>query len=200
MAYHITIPMNLESSALPPDKAIGRVGTMILGQMLRAQSFTADQWRQLFAEYHVIFDVPYVSCHNLETDELHVMHLGTSQYVLGAVLLILCFKLMAGTPEANSHNIWTAINMFYIDYKVETQYSSLKISAFYEPGQFPRLKGKGAEIKDLAAPLAKVWSGRMTMDNPEHQQVQAMLQYQCTAQRIMHDHKDMVFRPTHAAI
>ena len=62
------------------------------------------------------------------------------------------------------------------------------------------LTNKGAEMKDLAAPLAKVWSGRMTMDNPEHQQVQAMLQHQCIAQRSMHDPKDMVFLPPHAAI
>ena len=144
MAYHITIPMNLASFALPPDMAIERVGTLIFrpDATWKAQSFTADQWRQLYAEYHFIFDLPYVSCHYLEPDGLHVMHLGTSQYMLGAVLLILCFKVMAGTPEANLHDIWAEINKFYADYKVETQYSSLKISAFYEPGQFPRLKGK----------------------------------------------------------
>ena len=141
-----------------------------------------------------------MSCHNLEPDELHVMHLGTSQHMLGAVLLILCFKVLAGTPEANLHDIWKEINNVYTDYRVETQYSKFKISAFDEPGKFPTRKGKGAEIKDLVARLAKVWSSCMTMDNPEHQQVQAMLQYRCTARRIIHDHQDMVFLPTHEAI
>ena len=62
---------------------------------------------------------------------------------------------MAGTPEDNLHDMWTEHIQFYIDYRVETQYSSLTISAFYDPGQFPKLKGKGAGIKDLVAPIGK---------------------------------------------
>ena len=169
----------------------------------KSKCFSARQWRQLYLEpeLHFLFDMPYLSCHNLEPDELHVMHLGTSQYMLGAVLFILCFQVLAGTPEDNLHDIWTDINHFYTDYNVKTQYSSLKISAFYEPGQFPKLKGKGAEIKDLVAPLAHVWKTHTRGSNVRsHNHITAMLEHELSAQRILHEHKDMVFLPEQTAM
>ncbi len=88
---------------------------------------------------------------------MHVMHLGTTMYMLGAVLYLLCFHVLSGDPEDIMHGIWTDISDFYKEHKVVTQYSNFKIGSFHEPGQFPKLKGKGAEVKDLVAPLAHVW-------------------------------------------
>ena len=85
------------------------------------------------------------------------MHLGTTQYLLGAVLFILVFQILPDSPEENMHNIWTSINDYYRHYNVVTQYSSLKLASFHEPSQYPKLKGKGAEVKDLVLPLAHVW-------------------------------------------
>ena len=81
------------------------------------------------------------------------MHLGTTMYMLGAVLYMLCFRVLPGAPEDIVHGIWTDISDFYKDHEVVTQYSNLKIESFHEPGQFPKLKGKGAEVKELVAPL-----------------------------------------------
>ena len=58
-----------------------------------------------------------LSCHNLEVDELHVMHLGTTMYMLGAVLYMLCFHVLAGAPEDIMHGIWADINEFYRKHK-----------------------------------------------------------------------------------
>ena len=124
------------------------------------QIFSAMQWRQLYKphELHFVFQLPYLSCRNLEVDELHVMHLGTTMYRLGAMLCMLCFHVLAGDPEDIMHGIWTGISDLYKKHKVVTQYSNLKMGSFHDPGQFPKLKSKGAEVKDLVSPLAQVWN------------------------------------------
>ena len=161
------------------------------------------QWRQLYRphELHFVFQLPYLSCHNLEVDELHVMHLGTTMYMLGAVLYILAFQVLPDDPEENMHAIWTAINQFYKDHKVVTQYCNLKISSFHEPGQFQKLKGKGAEVKDLVAPLAHVWN-EQTRGSGEasHGFISIMLQHQLNCQSILHDYKEATFLPVQSAI
>ena len=100
---------------------------------MESQIFSAVQWRQLYRphELHFVFQLPYLSCHNLEVDELHVMHLGTTMYMLGAVLYILCFHILPGAPEDNMHGIWSDISEFYRNHRVVTQYSNLKISSFH---------------------------------------------------------------------
>ena len=163
--------------------------------------FSSVQWRQLYSIYHFLFQLPYLSCHNLEVDELHVMHLGTTMYMLGAVLYRLCFHVLAGDPEDIMHGIWTDINEFYKEHKVVTQYSNLKIGSFHEPGQFPKLKGKGAEVKDLVAPLAHVWNEKTRGSNDRsHRWISRMLEHQLIAQRILHDYRDPTFLPVQSAI
>ena len=113
-------PVNI---ALPAEKDHGRVGTTMLGRMPHGRGKIFQQeWRQLYHEFHFVFELPYLSCHNLEPDELHVMHLGTTMYMLGAVLYLLCFNVLDGTPEDNMHAIWTDINQFYTDHRVVTQF------------------------------------------------------------------------------
>ena len=143
--------------------------------------FSALQWRQLYKpnELHFIFQLAYLSCHNLEVDELHVRHLGTTMYMLGAVLYMLCFHVLDGAPEDIMHDIWASISAFYKKHKVVTQYSNLKIASFHEPGQYPKLKGKGGEIKDLVAPLAHVWNEKTRGSNDmSHNRINRMLEHQ----------------------
>ena len=92
----------------------------------KTRSFSAVQWRQLYMpnELHFVFQLPYLSCHNLEVDELHVMHLGTTMYMLGAVLHMLCFHVLDGAPEDIMHGIWQDINDFYRKHKAQTQFSN----------------------------------------------------------------------------
>ena len=162
----------------------------------KSKYFSALQWRQLYRphELHFIFQLAYLSCHNLEVDELHVMHLGTTMYMLGAVLYMLCFHVLDGAPEDIMHCIWSEINDFYRQHQVQTQFSNLKIGAFHEPGQVPKLKGKGAEIKDLVAPLSHVWNAKTRgSTDRSHQWIKKMLEHQLVAQGILHDHRDDPF-------
>ena len=197
--------MTLVNSALPAGKAIGHVGTTTLEVMQHGKniSFSALQWRQLYRphELHFVFQLPDLPCHNFEVDELHVMHLGTTMYMLGAVLYMLCFHVLAGAPEDIMHGIWADINEFYRKHKVQTQFSNLKIGSFHDPGQFPKLKGKGAEIKDLVAPLAHALNAK-TRDSTDrsHKWIKKMLEHQLIAQRELHEYRDQTFLPVQSAI
>lgn len=169
----------------------------------RQRSFSATQWRSLYhpSELHWIFGFKYLSCHNLEVDELHVMHLGTTMYMLGAVLYTLCFYVLESSPEENMQSIWAKICDFYTNHKILTQYSNLEIGSFYQANQFPKLKGKGAEVKDLVAPLAHVWktSTRGSHDR-SHTWTTRMLEQHLIAQQILHDHRDPTFLSVQAAV
>ena len=39
--------------------------------------FTAEKWRAIHSVLHVVFSLPNVTHHNVEPDELHIMHIGT---------------------------------------------------------------------------------------------------------------------------
>ena len=67
----------------------------------------APEWRESNeATLHMLFrELPYLSNMNIEPDELHVLHLGTSQYFLGSVLYLLVFTILDGTPAANMDTV-----------------------------------------------------------------------------------------------
>jgi hypothetical protein len=106
--------------------------------------------------------LPYLSVWNLECDELHVLHLGVCQYFLGSMLWLLCFRQLPDSPAENMAKVWTQLLVYYKEFGLKDQFSSLAISSFIEEKQartaFPRLKGKGAEVKNLVKPMLAVWS------------------------------------------
>ena len=127
----------------------------------KAMMYTADTFRLLFPDCHPLFVFPFLSSHNVEPDELHVVHLGTTMWLLGSILWVLCFQLMTGTPSANLEEIWDAIMDEYKRLNTKCQFTSITLSMFInvqKPKQdYPRLKGRGAEIKGLLEPMKAVW-------------------------------------------
>ena len=57
--------------------------------------------------------------------------------------------------------VWHHILDQYKTMPTACKYSNLTLNSFIDPAkwnsQYPKLKGKGAEVKDLVAPLYKVW-------------------------------------------
>ena len=82
--------------------------------------YNALQWKTLVGDgAHYLFQLGFMSCLNVEPDELHIMHLGTSMYLLGSVLWLLCYQvLQAGSPKANMDRVWATISNYYKQYKV----------------------------------------------------------------------------------
>ena len=80
---------------------------------------------------------------------------------MGSVLWLLCYRCLHGEPDAIIKKVWQAIVQYYGDNKVHTQFSGIGINSFTDaenPNKdYPKLKGKGMEVKDLAKPLRYAW-------------------------------------------
>ena len=76
----------------------------------KAQMYSADQWRAKNPEMTLILkSFTFVSSLNVEPDELHVLHLGVSQYFLGSVLRLLVYSVLPGKPCCNMKKVWSMI-------------------------------------------------------------------------------------------
>jgi hypothetical protein len=75
----------------------------------------------------------------------------------------------------------------------------LKIGSFTDPlapnGHYPKLKGKGAEIKHFAEVLSNVWEQNMNSECDEHNIVADMLHDQNAIIAILDIHSDDIFLP-----
>ena len=64
---------------------------------------------------------------------------------------------------------------------------------------YPRLKGRGAEIKNLCTPILKVFSAARRVGNPDDAMLESILVHQRDAQDILDLHGDDVFLPVESA-
>ena len=120
-----------------------------------------------------------------------MVHLGTAMYMLGAVLYIMCFHALDGTACDSMHARWTCISGVYKDYNVVTRHTNLKLGSCDEPLIFHKLKGKGAEVKDLVASFAHVRKKYSRASNDDrHKWLSIMLDKQLIPLQILHDHND----------
>lgn len=125
--------------------------------------YTSTSWLASLNTVHILFAVlSFLTGHNVEAGELHIIHLGTSQYLLGSVLWLLCYHLLPGTPTANMEAIWAIITNFYTKNKTRCQVSNITLSMFCDAKnprkEYARLKTKGAETKHLVAAVLEVWN------------------------------------------
>ena len=123
--------------------------------------YTHDLWRSLNPDPHYLFQIPYMSAINYDPDELHVMHLGTSMYFLGSILWLLVFEILGGDPKAAMKAVWQMIANQYARLQPQCQFTNLSIDSFTSMKKwdkvYPKLKGKGAEVKDLMEPMHQIW-------------------------------------------
>ena len=75
----------------------------------------------------------------------------------------------------------------------------MRLSSFHEAGEYPKLKGKGAEIKDLTPALLELWMEHSNPMEQEHLLISGMLQSQCVANDILHEFKDEMLLPLEKA-
>jgi hypothetical protein len=135
--------------------------------------YTAEEWKALYPYLpHWIFQLAHVNQHNLEPDELHIIWLGTAMCFFGSVLWMLVFRVLPNAASSNMASLWDQISRCYSDMGISTQHTNLSVGSFCNAekpnGHYPKLKGKGAEVKGLALVLCKVWNDNMIPDNEEH--------------------------------
>ena len=166
---------------------------------------TKDGWRALRATtMHVLFELlEYLSCVNLEPDELHTMHLGTTMYFVGSILWLLVYRVLRGSPQENIACVWGWILDEYTDAMVSVQFPKLDLKSFTnnDPNEhYPKLKGKGGQIKHLLKPMLRVWIRCMNPLDNMHVKVRTALEHLVEMQRLIDAHaKDLFMTRANAA-
>jgi hypothetical protein len=156
---------------------------------------SVTQWKALYAggSPHSIFTLTGVSHYSLEPDELHLLYLGTVQYFLGLVWYVPVSRLVSGSPETNMRTIWARVSSLYTAHGVQSQYSTLNIASFANVDKphesYPKLKGKGAKVKDLVFPLSEIWNILVDANNKFFHPVRAAFHHQLGLQEILHDYR-----------
>ena len=90
-----------------------------------------------------------------------MLHLGVSQVALGSIIWILIYRRMGGTYEENLERFWELLKEAYIEDGVQCRFSFFNASMFHDPARpksvYPRLKGRGMEVKHVVAPILKIF-------------------------------------------
>ena len=124
---------------------------------------------------HRLFAIlSFLSCLNMEVDELHCIYLGTSKWFFGVVLWLLVYRILHGSPAENIRSVWNWILDAYkdLDINCSLHLQCLNLKSFTDPNNpddhYPKMKGKGAQIKHFARPLLQVWVRCMDPANNVH--------------------------------
>ena len=127
------------------------------------ERFSVAEWREMLgAELHWLSgDMYFMTQHNVDIDELHLWHLvGFFQGVRGRSLVPL-LRSVAHNPEENMGELWDRICARCRSNATATPYGNLTLSSSCNPRSpkedFPSLKCKGAEVKDILRPLLEIW-------------------------------------------
>ena len=95
--------------------------------------------------------------------------------------------------------VWRRVVMIYKDMQVPNQFSNLTISSFIDPTrvnmEYPRLKGKGMECKDLLRPLYYAWLDLVPRDVEGFDLVRVLLEDKISALQILWGHREDMFLP-----
>ena len=118
----------------------------------------------LGAELHWLSgDLPFMTQQNVDTNELHLWHLGRrgSSRVCGGVLWFFCYEALPNNPEENMGELWDRICARCRSNATATHYGNLTLSSCCKPRSpkedFPSLKGKNPQINDILRPLLEIW-------------------------------------------
>ena len=94
---------------------------------------------------------------------------------------------------------WDVISNSYRTNNISCQFTNLQIGSFTDVRsphkQYPKLKGKGAECRDLTGPMLDAWQQLAHDDYPHKQAIEDMLCHQLGLQEILSEHKLLMFLP-----
>ena len=98
---------------------------------------------------------------NVLSDEMHLLFLGVCSFAHGSLLWLLSYVILSRDPETNLSQIWTDITCEYGRHGTPCQFSSLTLTMFINPRrahlEYPKLRGRGAELKHLTPVLLQVF-------------------------------------------
>ena len=163
----------------------------------RATTWQGDAWLAAHAERHFLLTLPGVSIISVYPDWLHCKHLGVDQYFLGSVLWMLVYVLSPGQePQEAMHAVWEALQEQYGLQQTTGKFSMMRLSMFTNPtsptAAFPRLKGKGNEVRHLTRPLWEVFRAWPKPDEEYYLQVELALKMSVDMELFLDDNGGFV--------
>eukprot|EP00959_Pyramimonas_sp_CCMP1952_P474014 9502732-Pyramimonas_sp.AAC.1 len=116
-------------------------------------------------------------------------------YFCGGVLWLLCYVILPSEPAVALQTVFNQCQAWWEDpsHGVSKSgcFSRLKLSMFTNPkaprNDFPKLKGKAAEIKHLLPALAWVWRYWMDEDDASHRHIELGLRMSARIDAILSD-------------
>lgn len=116
-----------------------------------------------------------------------------------SVLFVLVYITMSGTPTENARLVWSCILQGYrseINTKNQSQLNKFELSSFVNPDaprrRFPKLNGRGGEIKHVVNPIRHMWHTLRDPASPYTPHIDQCLDNMCNMQRVLDDtHGDM---------
>ena len=172
-------------------------------------TYTNQTFRLLFVAAHQLFSCqPGVGICTLSPDYMHDKHLGFDKYFLASVLVVIVFRIMEGTPEANLAILWNDI----CDYYRSTQgkkyagksYRNMYFQMFCNRGDLnetqPQMKGRAAEIRSLTPALNAIFPKYAVRRNALHKSVRLALQFSSRMDEILAENKNEDCLPGPAAM
>lgn len=141
-----------------------------------------------------LFDIPGVSICSVALDYMHCKYLGCDQYLFGSLLYILCFIVLPETPKLNLAFCWQFIKKYQKDHHARVRYRYLnKLSMFVRKKgarlDYPKLRGKAAEIKYVGAALANLWQKKMDQTDDVHRKINLLMKCNLKMEEIMNRNK-----------
>ena len=125
--------------------------------------------------------LPCVTILTVFPDYMHTKFLGTDRFVYGAILFVICYMLLAGTPEENLAAVWSKIDAYHRANKVQNRHGMLKLSMFVMgPGGYPALNGTTIEIRSFGPALLDAWRQGMNRHDETHVRFFMLLQSSVT--------------------
>ena len=104
----------------------------------KGQLLSVSQWSAGYSSLFYIFELEYNTHLNIKPDELHIMHLGNSMYMLGSILSMLVFQMLGGSPQASMEQVWSEVMDYYTQHRVEAQFTNLELGTFHHAGNYPK--------------------------------------------------------------
>ena len=149
--------------------------------------WTASEWQAWAGKSQSpIFQLWWLSACNVFLDYMHCKYLGADQYIFGSCLYLLCFVILPDSPKQNLRTVWKWIKLYYAKNPMVCRYNSLaKLSMFVKKKDYPKLRGKAAEIKGFGAVLLHLWSAKMDKSDGQHKRIRLLLKKNVEMEQIL---------------
>ena len=121
-------------------------------------------------------------------DLMHCRYLDYLQQLYGSVFWVLCEEMMHASPLANLHELWNFLKSHQTKHKVHSPYSQRlnKVSMYRKKKDYPKLRGKAAEIKDMAAPMQAMWA-YFAVPGQDFREIGLLLNLTCEFEEILQE-------------